>query len=335
MSFTALAMTPSAAGTTRHLLTVIGVLLIVALVAAPLMVGSRYAIYLGTLVALQCGLAASLNLILGYTGQFALSHSAFFGLGAYTSALLVMRYDMTFWGSLPATLALAAVVALAIGYPALRLTGGIHFALLTFGFGELVRLIVANWYDVTNGPQGLTLTYAPEPVFGLVFSTNRGMYMLAVACLLVILAVLVYVKHSRFGRACLAVREDETLAGSLGINVTWTKVAAFVLSSVLAALVGAVYAPFISFISPEMMAASDSVSMVGMLVVGGLGTLSGSIIGPLIFVAIPELLRFADLYRLVALGVIFILVALFMPSGIGGQVRKLDLLLLKRSRRTQ
>lgn len=296
---------------------------LVVLAILPFFGGTRYTIYLGTLLALHMVLAVSLNLTMGLAGQFALAHAAFYGFGAYVSAILVRDLSFTFWSSLLPTAAFAAVFAAAIGYPALRYTGGIHFALITFAFGELIRLVAANWHDLTGGPQGMQLAYGPEPLFGIDFSSSLGIYALAAGLLAIALITVETIRRTRFGRALVAIREDEVLAASLGINVTANKVAAFTVTSVLAALAGTIYGPFVGFISPDMMSAGDSISIVGMLIVGGMGTASGPILGTLVFMALPELLRVAKLYRLVILGLIIVVVVLFAPKGIAGLIDRL------------
>lgn len=295
----------------------LGVLLLV-----PIFYESRYLYYLGTLVALNAALATSLNLIIGYAGQFALAHAAFYGFGAYASALLVASAGFGFWAALPVMLAGAALVALIIGYPSLRYTGGVHFALITFAVGELARLVAANWYGVTGGPMGMRVMYAPDSILGQDFSSAGGIYELAVLVFVTSLAVVATARHSRFGRALVAIREDEILAAFLGINVTWHKVAAFMISATLAALAGAVYAPFMSFISPDLLSGSEAISLVGVLIVGGIGTLSGPVIGTLVFFGVPEFFRVVKLYRLVLLGLVIILVVILMPEGIAGVVRR-------------
>ncbi|GGC47828.1 branched-chain amino acid ABC transporter permease [Chelatococcus reniformis] len=307
----------------RTLLAVLGIAALAVLLAVPATASSRYIVYLGTLLALHGVLAVSLNIIMGFAGQFALAHAAFYGLGAYTSAILIRDFDLSFWASLPPTAAAAALLAAAIGYPSLRFTGGIHFALITFAFGELIRLVTANWHDLTGGPQGMQLGFSPEPLLGIDFGSTRGIYALAAGLLVISLAIAAAIRFSRFGRSLVAIREDEVLASSLGINVTANKMAAFVITSVLAALAGTIYGPFVGFISPEMMSASDSISVVGMLIVGGLGTLAGPIFGTLIFMGLPELLRVAKLYRLVILGLIIIAVVLFAPKGVAGVIDRL------------
>ncbi|VWX61871.1 Branched-chain amino acid ABC transporter permease [Burkholderiales bacterium 8X] len=317
------------AGGTSHPLAIIarwapafGWLLLALLLAVPVFGSSRYLVYLGTLIALQAALATSLNIVIGYAGQFAMSHAAFYGFGAYASALLVTSFGLDFWIAVPVAMVMAAAVAAFIGYPALRYTGGVHLALITFAFGELARLVAANWHTVTGGPMGMRVAYAPSPLFGFEFSTARGLYWLAVGMLLVTLAVVFCIQRSRFGRALVAVREDETLASFLGINVMGHKLAAYVLSSMLAAMVGTAYAPVMSFISPDLLNAHETISLIGVLILGGVGTIAGPIIGTLVFFGIPELLRMARLYRLVILGAVIVLVVLFMPQGIAGLIKQ-------------
>lgn len=158
------------------LLELVGWGLFALLLYVPIMYHSRYVVYLGTLLALQAAVVVSLNIIMGFAGQFALSQSAFFGFGAYASAILIRDLGLDFWSSLPFTAALAAVLAIAVGYPAMRLTGGIYLALVTFAFGELLRLVTANLHDFTGGPQGMQLTYTPGTVLGFDFGSASGLY---------------------------------------------------------------------------------------------------------------------------------------------------------------
>jgi branched-chain amino acid transport system permease protein len=308
----------------------LGWLCLAGLMFVPVHSGSRYLIYVGTLIALQAALATSLNLIVGYAGQFAMSHAAFYGFGAYASAILVNSAGLAFWWSIPTAMLMAAVVAAIIGYPALRYTGGVYLALITFAFGELARLTAANWQDVTGGPMGMRITYGPESLFGFNFANGRGMYWIAISMLWISLAVVFLVQRSRFGRALIAVREDEVLASFLGIDVMWHKLMAYVISSALAAMVGTLYAPVMSFISPDLLSVQQTISLIGVVILGGAGTLAGPVVGTFVFLGIPEFLRIDSLYRLIVLGVVIVLVVLLMPQGIVGLANRG----LKRWRRT-
>ena len=298
-----------------------GWLCLALLLAVPMLGGSRYIVYLGTLIALQAALATSLNIVMGYAGQFAMSHAAFYGFGAYASALLITSAGLGFWAAVPLAMLGAGGVAAIVGYPALRYTGGVHLALITFAFGELARLVAANWHSLTGGPMGMRVMYAPAPVLGFELSSAKGLYWLATGMLLVCLLVTVAIQRSRFGRGLVAVREDETLASFLGINVVGYKLAAYVISSMLAAMVGCAYAPIMNFISPDLLSAHETISLIGVLILGGIGTVAGPILGTLVFFGIPEMLRVARLYRLVVLGIVIVLVVLFMPKGIAGVLR--------------
>jgi branched-chain amino acid transport system permease protein len=220
--------------------------------------------------------------------------------------------------SIPPTMLAAALLAALIGYPALRYTGGVYLALITFAFGELARLTAANWQDVTGGPMGMRIVYAPEAVLGFNFGNGRGMYWIAVGMLLVSLGVVFLIQRTRFGRALVAVREDEVLASFLGIDVMRHKLIAYVVSSALAAMVGTLYAPVMSFISPDLLSVQQTISLVGVVILGGAGTLAGPIVGTFVFLGIPEFLRIESLYRLILLGVVIVLVVLLMPQGIVG-----------------
>lgn len=292
------------------------------LLVAPMLVGGRYIVYLGTLIALQAALAVSLNIVMGYAGQFAMSHAAFYGIGAYASAILVATVGLNFWLAVPLAMLGAGVLAALVGYPALRYTGGVHLALITFAFGELARLVAANWDSLTGGPMGMRVTYAPGLFFGIELSSAKGLYWLAAGMLLVCLLVTAAIQRSRFGRALVAVREDETLASFLGINVVGHKLAAYVISSMLAAMVGCAYGPTMNFISPDLLSAHETISLIGVLILGGIGTIAGPIIGTIIFFGLPEMLRVARLWRLVVLGIIIVVVVLLMPQGIAGVVRQ-------------
>ena len=162
---------------------------------------------------------------------------------------------------------------------------------------------------------GMRVMYSPGSFFGIDSRSAKGLYWLAAGMLLVCLLVTVVIQRSRFGRGLVAVREDETLASFLGVNVVGYKVAAYVISSMLAAMVGCAYAPIMNFISPDLLSAHETISLIGVLILGGIGTIAGPIIGTLLFFGIPEMLRVARLYRLVVLGVVIVLVVLFMPQG--------------------
>lgn len=295
------------------------VVLLIALVGSllfPVIMQNEYYVYVATLVFINAIVAVSLNLLMGYTGLLSLAQPAFYGLGAYISALLIMKLGMPVWVAVVLTILISATFALLIGYPSLRFTSGIYFALVTFAFAEIMRLIVINWDWLTKGSQGLSVDYNLLP---LAFQgSNKGYYYLSLTFLIISIVFVRIVLATKLGRSFVAIREDETLAKSMGVNVTKYKVISFVLGSVIASLAGAIYAPFIVYIQPEMMGMDLSVSLIGMVYVGGLGSSFGPVVGAIIFVGLPELLRFMGTARLIILGLLIVCSALIMRGGITG-----------------
>lgn len=274
----------------------------IALVALPHVLPNQYWTHMYFMVMLWAMLASSLNIAVGYTDLANLSHAAFFGIGAYTAALLSLRAGVPFYLTLPAGGLFAGAFGVLLGLPSLRLKG-MYLALATIGFGEIVRMVEINWDAVTRGPMGLPGIAGAE-IFGNELSKiGYGYY----ALLLVAIEVLVIrnVVNSRIGRALRAIKNDEIAANSLGINTTYYKILAFVMASFFAGCAGSVYAHYFMFVSPSF-TMSDSFTMLSMVIVGGAGTLAGPLFGAALMAILPEVLRFADLYRMVIVGAIMI-----------------------------
>ena len=298
----------------------IGLLLVIA-GTAPLWVWNPYHLHTLIMAGIFAVLALSLNLLLGYTGQLSLGHAAFFGIGAYASALITVKLEWSPWIGLLAAVALPAIAGWVIGRLALKIRGA-YFVLLTISFAGVVSLVSVNWMELTNGPLGLPGVPAIEiRVPGLLELSllRKGAYyylVLAavVACYLVCLALV----RSRVGRALVALRENETLAESVGINVTHYLVLATVLSAAMAGLGGGLYAHYTRFVSPEVFLFTYTVTMVIMVVAGGKGTLAGPVLGAVLFTALPEVLRAATSWQwqMLLYGVLLVVVLFFMPRGI-------------------
>jgi branched-chain amino acid transport system permease protein len=261
-------------------------------------------------------LALSLNLLLGYTGQLSLGHAAFFGIGAYTSALLTLRAEWSFWAALPAAMLAAALAGWAIGRLALKLRGA-YFVLVTISFAGVIGLVSVNWMELTKGPLGLP--GVPAPTLGPRSLRGKPAYKYLV---LAAVALATHACHrlvrSRVGRAFLALRENEALAESVGIDVTHYLVVAAVVSAALAGMAGSLYAHYTRFVSPEVFLFTYTVTMVIMVVAGGKGTLSGPLVGAVMFTVLPEALREATSWQwqMLAYGVVLVLLVFFLPRGI-------------------
>jgi branched-chain amino acid transport system permease protein len=266
-------------------------------------------------------LALSLNLLLGYTGQLSLGHAAFFGIGAYATGLLTVKLEWSPWIGLLASAALPAVAGYVIGRLALKLRGA-YFVLLTISFAGCVSLVSVNWMDLTNGPLGvpgvppLEIALPGLPTFSL--RTKTAYYYLVVASVALAYLVCLALIRSRVGRALVALRENETLAASVGIDATHYLVLAALISAGMAGFAGGLYAHYTRFVSPEVFLFTYTVTMVIMVVAGGKGTLAGPVVGAVLFTVLPEALRAATSWQwqMLLYGVLLLVVLFCMPEGI-------------------
>lgn len=281
-----------------------------------------YHVYLLSLTLVWALLALSMGLLLGYVGEINFGQAAFAGIAAYVSTLLRMHGGLSFWLAAPIGLAAAVLAAALIGLITLRLRGP-FFVLVTLAFGEVVRIVLANWQDVTNGPIGLRGIAPPEGFLGFDFSSKLGFYYLVLATAVVSLCLLWRLVHSRTGRLLVALREDEVLGAFVGIRVMRQKMAGLCISALVAGLGGVLIGPLLSVISPGQFTIFTSVDMMVMVVVGGTGTLVGPVLGAVFLTYVPEAVQFAREYRPVMMGVLLILVTMFLPGGMVGLLRHL------------
>jgi branched-chain amino acid transport system permease protein len=293
----------------------LGTLALLAL-TAPFWIVSPYWLHILIMAGIFAVLALSLNLLLGYTGQLSLGHTAFFGIGAYASALLTLKLERTAWEGMALAAVVAGVSGWGIGRLALKLRGA-YFVLVTISFAGVISLVSVNWMELTNGPLGLPGIPAPE-LGPWSFRTKRAYYYVVLAAVALSYLVCRRLVDSRVGRALLALRENEALAESVGIDVTRYLVLAAVISAAIAGLAGGLYAHYTRFVSPEVFLFTYTVTMVIMVVAGGKGTLAGPIVGALLFTALPEALREATSWQwqMLAYGVILVLLVFFLPRGI-------------------
>ena len=281
---------------------------------------SSYFTHIAISILIFAILALSLNVIIGYAGIFALGHAAFFGIGAYTAALLMMKGELSFWLALPAAAVAAGLFGVLLGLAGIRLRGD-YLAIVTLGFGEIVRLVFVNGGKVTNGPMGIPGIPAPD-LFGYALTRKTEFYFLALLLLLFTVFVIYRVVHSGIGLSLMTIREDETLADSIGISPVRFKVFAFALGAFFAGAAGAFWASYISYISPDTFRYLDSVNILAMVIVGGIASIPGSVLGAAVMVLAPELLRFVNDYRMLLLGLAIVLMMMFRPEGIWSEKRR-------------
>jgi branched-chain amino acid transport system permease protein len=257
------------------------------------------------LVGIYVILALGLNVVVGFTGLLNLGFVAFYAIGAYTYALLNTKFGIGFWSALPFSLILTSVAGFLLAIPALRLRGD-YLAIVTLGFGEIVRLILNNWDSMTRGPNGIS-GIAPPEILSISFGKLSHYYYLVLLFVILTLFITRRVYASRIGRAWVAIREDEIAASAMGINTTRYKLYAFAFGTFWAGLAGALF-------SGKM----QSVLILCMVILGGLGSIAGVIFGAFILVLLPEVLREVQLYRMLALGVGLVLMMIFRPQGLLG-----------------
>lgn len=277
----------------------------------PLVVTSPYVLHIAVITGIYIVLAQSMNLVLGYSGLLSLASPAFFGIGAYIATLLALRMG---WDS-SLTLALSAfggaVAAAIVGFPSLRVSRH-AFVIVTLAATLLLQLIALNWEDVTRGSLGLANIPAPR-FFGLQVTTRMQWYYTCAAAALGAIFCTWLVVGSRFGRAMVAARDNEQLALACGIDAFRTRLFAFCLSGGLAAVAGALYAHFITYIDPGVFGFSVSETLLIMVIVGGSGTLWGPVAGAIVFTALPELLRLAPEIRSLVYGAILLAIVVWQP----------------------
>ena len=296
-------------------------------VAAPWVIAAavprqqRYVLHVLVFTALFAALALSYDLVVGHVGSLSLAHPAFFGIGAYTAAILATAAGWPFLADLLAAALLAAVVAALVGVPLFRLTEH-AFAVGTLGLAVVAGIVANNWVEVTRGP--LCITGIPKPrLGGLAITTLPGYYWLALGALAAVALLYRGLTTFRLGRAFHAVRDNEPLAGSAGIDPLKYRLLAFTVGAGLAGAVGALYAHYLSVMCPEEMTIGLTVNLLVIVFLGGVGSLRGVLVGAVLFTALPEVLRLAPTWRLVIYGLLLLVVVVRSPEGLDSLLRRL------------
>jgi len=290
-------------------------LLAIVLLILPLIFPDNYYLtVIGVTAGLNAILAISLNLLMGYAGQISLGHAAFFGIGAYISAILTTRYGWSPWPAMLAGMTITAAIAFAIARPILRLKGH-YLAMATLGLGVIVHIFLIQEDHFTGGPDGLGDIPALS-VFGWQVDTDLRWYFVITVILLLVLWLALNIISSRSGRALRALHGSEVAAEMMGIDTTATKSGVFVLAALIAALAGSLFAHQQSFISPDSFGFFFSIQLVTMVVLGSMGSNYGAILGAIILTYLPALLVVFEDYEVMMLGAILMLVMIFLPQGL-------------------
>jgi len=293
-------------------LTVIGLSL--ALLLFPLIEDNPYTLGLTNLIAINAIVVLGLNLFIGYTGQISLGHAAFFGLGAYGSAIATATLEIYPWLAMVLVAMLVALVALMIAIPILRLSGH-YLAMATLGLNFVVYTILLQWDEVTGGPSGFS--GIPYLSFGsFQFDDEVRLHYLLWGFVLISLLLCLNLVRSGVGRGLSALAGDEVAAAALGVNTRNAKIKVFVLSAVLASIAGSLFAHCYSFVSPDSFGIFTSADMVIMVVIGGMGSIWGSLFGAALITMLPEWMDLFETYKDLVHGSILVLVLMFLPQGL-------------------
>jgi branched-chain amino acid transport system permease protein len=286
----------------------------------------EYLIHLGILVGIYGILGLSLNLIVGYTGLLSVTHAAFYGIGAYTTAILLTSYGVNFFLSILIGIIVTAIVSALIG-TVLSYFKDDYYALVSFGFNIIVFSIFLNWQSVTRGPLGIPGITRPE-IFGFSFSSNILFLVLVAVVLLLIYYASKFITDSSFGRVLKAIREDEEALQVFGYNTHYYKLLIFTIGAAMAAVAGSLFASYITFIDPSTFSLNESIFLLAIIILGGLANLRGSLIGAVFLILLPEILRFvgfpsdiAAQMRQVVYGVLLIVLMLYRPQGVVGEYK--------------
>ena len=284
----------------------------------------EYLLHILILIGIYVILSVSLDLIAGFTGLLSLAHAAFYGIGAYTAALMALRLGSPFWLTLPTAAVLCAILGLVVGVPSLRIRDD-YFAIVTFGLQVIVFSILNNWVSFTGGAQGLP-GIPDASLFGVAFSSTPKFLLLTAIVASVTVWVVCKTVNSPFGRVLKAVREDEVFALAAGKYVARYKVLVSVLSAGMAGVAGVLYAYYISFIDPTSFTIIESIFIISIVIIGGAGSIRGPIVGAVVLVLLPELLRFIGLpsavaanLRQVLYGGLLVIFMLWRPQGLFGE----------------
>lgn len=271
-------------------------------------------------------LSISLNIAAGYGGILSLAHASFYGIGAYTVALLTAKAGVSFWPALITGGIFSALCGCIIGIPTLRLKGD-YLLIATLGFGEIFKNTLVNMDTITEGPRGIT-SIAPATIFG--FQVNTDMAFIGLLAVFFVLCALTayLIKISPFGQILFAISEDEDGVSALGRNPSLFKVKAIAVSTFFAGIAGGLYAVYTGYINPSLFSINESIMILSMVLLGGLRSIGGAILGAFMLISLPEFLRFvglpggdAALFRQILFGVLLVLIMYVRPQGLLGTVR--------------
>lgn len=252
-----------------------------------------YYLHLIILICIYTLLAQSLNLAAGKTGLISLAHAGFYGIGAYTTAILTTHFDFSFWANLPIAILICGIMAFLVSLITLR-TVEDYFIICTLGIQAIIFSLMNNWIEVTNGPSGIP-SISSIKLFGVNIESKSTFLLLSLSLMVLVWYLLKNLSKSSFGKTLVAISEDEIYTESIGKDVYKSKTIAFTLSAMIAAIPGTLYAHYISYVDPTSFTVNESIYILSIVIIGGLGNLSGSFFAAVFLVLLPEALRFVGM----------------------------------------
>jgi branched-chain amino acid transport system permease protein len=269
-------------------------------------------------------LGVGLNLVVGYAGLLSVAHAAFYGIGAYVTAIALTQYGMNFFVSILLGMIISGVVSLLIGMVFSKFRDD-YYALASFGFNVITFSIFLNWESITKGPLGIPGIGKPS-LFGFIFASNESFLLLSIVLFTMIYAVANRIDSSSFGRVLKAIREDEKALEVFGYKATQFKLAIFVIGAAMAAIAGSLFASYITYVDPSSFSLNESIFILAIVIIGGLGSIRGTLAGALFLILLPEVLRFVGLptdiaaqARQIIYGLILVVLMLYRPKGFVGE----------------
>ena len=284
----------------------------------PYIFTNAYLMRMATISLMYVMLAMGINLIMGYMGQMTFGHAAFWGMGAYAAGILSTRMHSNFILDVIAGIIVAGVFAFLLGLSVLKVKG-YYLTIVTLGFGEIVRLVELNSTSLTGGPLGIKCIPGIQ-LFSAELYSGRAFYYAILIMVAITILILVRINSSRYGLALKSIRDDDSAAEVMGVNVVHNKILTFVISAMIAGAAGAFYAHYVSYIDSTCFTTQASQEMCVMVILGGLGSIPGTIVGAVVLTVVPELIRSLMQYRMLIYGVIMVVMMLVRPQGLLGSV---------------
>lgn len=290
------------------------ILFLALIIFTGMLTSNSYHLQLLTFIGINTLLALGLNMLMGYAGQISLGHAAFYGIGAYTTAILTVHLNWSPWLALPAAVLLTALVAFLVALPMLKLSG-YYLGMGTLGFGMITYILIRQWTTVTGGDSGLVgIPFLAMGPYSL--ASGKTYFYLVWGVVLVSFLICERLVDSRVGRALRAIHDGEQVAAAMGIDTSRLKTGVFVLSAIFAALAGFLYAHLVSFISPNSFDFLVSIRLVTMVVVGGMASIWGSLLGASLLTILPEWLHVFSDFEMIVYGLILMTIMIFLPQGL-------------------